>query len=143
VATNGSEGHMTGIVYKCWTKAIRGDAGAPRRSARWILSRRAFLEVYPDRIECGDWVIPASEVSDAVLYETRQLFVVPVFVLYIVTAKTTYQFGVNPWVRIAAQLPFDVRRERVRLRTSPFSIALRIALIALLAYWLWERLRPC
>jgi hypothetical protein len=50
-----------------------------------------------------------------------------------------YQFGLN-WGRFwSRELPFPVRRERARLGLSPFSIAVRVALIGLLALWLWRR----
>jgi hypothetical protein len=126
--------------YQCWTKATDAEPGPPRYSANWPLARRARFKSYPDRIECCDWVIPATEVRDAVLYEARQWFI-PVSVLAVSTEHRTWQFGFNPWCNVAAHLPFPFRRERVRLRYSAFSLVIRALLIAYLASLLWQFLR--
>ena len=131
---------MTDPIYQCWTKATDAESGAPRYSANWALARRARFRIYPERIECGDWVIPAGEVREAVLYEARQWFI-PVYVLALSTERRTWQFGFNPWCKVAAHLPFAFRRERVRLRYSPFSIAVRVLLVGYLAFLLWRFVR--
>jgi hypothetical protein len=41
---------------------------------------------------------------------------------------------------VAAHLPFPFRRERVRLRYSIFSLAVRAALLAYVAYLVWRAL---
>ena len=102
------------LRYRCWTKAIRGESGPPRRSAAWVGSRRAWFRVFDTRVECGDWSIDASAVREAVLFETRQWFI-PVSVLRVATADSTYQFGFNPWCRVEQFLPFKVERRRVRM----------------------------
>jgi hypothetical protein len=124
--------------YQCWVKATDAEAGPPRYSASWALARRARLRVFSDRLECGDWIIPSSEVQDAVLFEARQWFI-PVFILSLQTSRRTYQFGINPWVRVSHHLPFACRHERVRLGYSAFSIGARVVLLAYLAYtgWRW------
>jgi hypothetical protein len=127
-------------LSQCWTKATDAEPGPPRYSANWALARRARFKSYPDRIECGDWVIPATDVRDAVLYEARQWFI-PVYVLAVSTERRTWQFGFNPWCKVAAHLPFAFRRERVRLRHSAFSLAVRALLVAYLAFVLWRFLR--
>ena len=131
---------MSDPVYRAWTKGIEGETGPPRRSTAWATARRAWLRCYPDRIECGDWVIPAADVRDAVLYDTRQALF-PVSVLAVSTGARTFQFGFNPWVRVAPHLPFVVRRERVRLGYSPISIAARVMLLGWIGWWLWRTLR--
>jgi hypothetical protein len=125
-------------IYRAWTKAIRTDDIAPGYSASWITAVRGWLNVYPDRLQCGDIVIPAAAVKGAVLYEARQGFI-PVYILAVTVADGTYQFGLNPWSKIGSRLPFAFRRERVRLRYSAFSIAVRVALIAYFAYWIYRR----
>ncbi len=128
---------MSELRYKCWTKATEGVRGDPRRSAAWVVSRRDWFRVFDDQIECGDWTIPSFSLQEAVLYETRQWFI-PVFVLRLSTVDTTYQFGFNPWCRVAQYLPFDVEHRRVKLGYSAFSIAVRILLAILVGYWLWQ-----
>jgi hypothetical protein len=126
-------------LYQSWTKGIQGVSGTPQRSLAWATARRGHFRCYSDRVECGDWVIPAAEVRDAVLYETRHAFI-PVSVLAVSTPTQTFQFGFNPWSRVAAFLPFSFRREHVRLRHSPFSKAAYIAGFSLLVLWLWRLL---
>lgn len=65
------------------------------------------------------------------MYEARQWFI-PVFVLSVETSSRNYRFGFNPWTAVASHLPFDFRREKVRLGYSAFSIGLRMALLAYL-----------
>ena len=125
-------------TYKSWTKGTVSEAGTPRYSANWVTARRAWFKTFSDRVECGDWVIPASSVQDAILFETKQWFI-PVFVLAVTTSEHTWQFGFNPWSRVASHLPFSFRRERVRLQYSLFSIIIRGILLAYLIQWLWGK----
>ena len=131
---------MSAPVYRAWTKAIDGETGPPRRSPAWATARRAWFRCYQDRVECGDWVIPTADVREAILYETRQGFL-PVSVLAVSTDARTFQFGFNPWARVAPHLPFAVRRERVRLGYSPISIAARVGLLGWIGWWLWRVFR--
>jgi hypothetical protein len=131
---------VTEPLYQSWTKGIEGVRGVPQRSLVWATARRGQFRCYHDRVECGDWIIPARDVRDAVLYETRQGFI-PVSVLEVSTPSRTFQFGFNPWSRVAANLPFPFRRERVRLRHSPFSMVARVLLLLLLGIWLWKSIR--
>jgi len=124
--------------YKAWVKGTMGESGPPRYSANWATARRAWFKVYPDRIECGDWIIPASAVEEAVLFETKQ-WCIPVYILAIKTSEKTWQFGFNPWTRIASYLPFDFRREHVRLRYSRFSLLIRSLFVVYIVYSLWRQ----
>lgn len=128
---------MAELKYQCWSKAIQGVQGPPQYSVNWALARRAHFKIFSDRVECGDWVIESADVRNAVLFEARQWFI-PVFVLSVETSKQTYQFGFNPWARVDAYLPFEFQREKVRLRYSAFSMGIRIALLAYLAYYVWR-----
>jgi hypothetical protein len=129
---------MASRIYRAWTKAILTDGSAPGYSASWVTAVRGWLNVYPDRLECGDIVIPIEAVEDAMLYEARQWFI-PVYILAVTVADGTYQFGLNPWTKIGNHLPFPYRRERVRLQYSTFSSLVRVALIAYVAYLLYQR----
>jgi hypothetical protein len=129
---------MASPLYRAWTKAILTDGSAPGYSASWMTARRGWLNVYDDRLECGDIIIPIEGIEGALLYEARQWFI-PVYILTVTTPEGTYQFGLNPWTKIAAHLPFPYRRERVRLQYSSFSSLLRVALIAYVVYLLYQR----
>lgn len=126
-------------LYRAWTKAIRNPPGPPTYNPRWIVSRRGWFKIYPDRIECGNLVIPKEQVTDAVMYESRQWFI-PVFILGISTAEETWQFGFNPWAKVAEHLPFPFRREQISLHYSMFGLALRLFLFGYVIYAIWERI---
>lgn len=124
-------------MKRFWTKATTHEGGVPRRSRHWIAARRAWFTILPDRIKCGNWDIPVAAVEKAVLYTGQQYFV-PVSVLEVQTADGKYQFGFNPWVRIAEHLPFEVESQAVRFRYSAFSLTVRALLLAYLAFVLWR-----
>ena len=129
---------MTKVLHRCMTKATTSEGDDVRRSFNWAVSRRGILEVQPDALACGDWVIPYREIDEAVLYSVRQMLI-PGYVLLVKSRGVVYQFGLN-WGRFwTRDLPFPVRRERARLGYSWYSIAVRAALLGLLAYWLWNR----
>ena len=127
-------------ILTCMTKATTAEEGSPRYSANWVVARRALFRMFRDRIECGDWIIRASEVTDAILYETRVWFVIPARVLRVSTSSRVYQFGFNPWVRFPSEVPFSLRVERVRMRYSRFSLVVRglalTYLLFLLVRWI-------
>lgn len=116
-------------IYRCWTKATDREPGLPRYSFSWLVSRRGWLRVFTDRLECGDWVIPAATVTRATLQAAGLAQV-----LIVATGERTYQFGLNPWCRITQHLPFGVTTERLTLQYSRFSILLRVAVLLSLVY---------
>jgi hypothetical protein len=126
------------LKYKCWCKATNREGSEPRYSQNWVASKRAWFKVYGDRIECGGWVIPFSEVKQAMIYNTRQMFI-PVQVLQVVTEQGRFQFGFNPWASPFKYLALDMRQETIRLKYSPFSIVVRGLILGYLAYWVWDR----
>lgn len=131
---------MTEPQFRAWTKAKFGEGGPPKYGTGWATSRRGWLKVFSDRIECGPNVINAEDVQEAVLYEARQWFI-PVYVLSVTTSAGTWQFGLNPWTNVAPHLPFPFRRESVQLRYSTFSVLIRLAVFGYLAYVLYRRMR--
>jgi hypothetical protein len=127
---------MDDYLYRCMTKATTAEGDDIRHSVSWMLSRRAFLKVYKDRLECGDWIIPYEAMSEAVLFRTRQLLI-PCYVLRVKALGRIYQFGLNPGKFWEADLPFPVRREQAALGYSWFSIGIRLAAVLALVYLLW------
>jgi hypothetical protein len=127
-------------LYRCMTKATQAEGEGVRHSLDWVFARRGILEVRPDALVCGDWVIPYSDIEESVLYSVRQTLI-PGFVLVVRARGHIYQFGLN-WGRFwSRELPFPVRRERARLGHSWFSVAVRVILLGLVVYSLWRRLR--
>lgn len=127
---------MNTPIYKCWTKATDRESGPPRRSHSWATSQRRWFKIFDDRVECGDWRILFRDVRKATGYRTRSLFM-PVTVLELQTGERTYQFGFNPWAKPVEHLPIEVEEKRVRLRYSPLSVMVRVAVLMYLAYLLW------
>lgn len=129
---------MTKPLHRCMTKATTAEGDGVRHSFNWAVSRRGILEVGADSLASGDWVIPYSEIDEAILYSVRQMFI-PGDILLVKSRSVTYQFGLNWGPFWTRDLPFPVRRESARIGYSWYSIAVRVALLGLLAYWLWRR----
>lgn len=126
--------------YRCFVKGTDQETGEPRHSAAWIAARRGRFEVYDDRVCLGNWTIPIESIQEAILYETRGgLVTAPV--LHLRTADRQYQFGFNPWARVAEHLPFPVERRQAQMGMSAFSLVLRLALAGYLVFYLVQRLR--
>ena len=126
------------LLHKCLTKATTAEGDAARYSHNWAFSRRAMLQVWSDRLVCGDWTIPYATISEAVLLTVRQMFR-PCHILRVRTVERTYQFGLRATDYWAGELPFQVSREKGRLGYSAFSIAVRLVIVGYLLYHLWER----
>jgi len=127
-------------LHRCLTKATTAEGNDIRHSYSWVVSRRARLEVWPDRLVCGDWTIPYESIDDAVLFSFRQQFLIPGYILRVRTDRTIYQFGLN-WGRFwKGDLPFFVTREKTTLAYSPYSLAVRIALVG---YVIWHFASRC
>ncbi len=126
-------------LYKCWCKATNREIGEPRYSYNWLFSRRAWFKVFSDRIECGHWCIPFSDVTEVVVFHTRQMLL-PATVLRVRTRVHTYQFGFNPWANPIKYISITYREEQVGLKYSVFSIALRVGVVLCILYWLWTKI---
>jgi len=125
-------------IYRFMTKGVRGAPEEFEYGLKWITSRRAFLKVFEDRIECGNWNIPYSAIEEAQLFQTRS-GIIPCFILKARTADNTFQFGLNGNKFWKGDLPFEVKRSKGRLKYSTFSLCLRIALISGLVWYVFFR----
>ena len=124
-------------IHRCMTKGVQGAAEQFEYGLSWVTSRRATLKVFPDRLECGNWTIPFSAIEQAVLFETKQWFI-PCYVLKIRTADTAYQFGLNPGKFWGGDLPFEVERQKGRLKYSAYSIAIRVVLVVGIIWYFYS-----
>ena len=129
---------MSRLLHKCMTKAIIANGAHPGSSLRWATSRRAFLKVLTDRLECRDWVIPYDDLEEATLFHGAGLLF-PAYVLRVRTKQRTYQFGLNPWRYWRGPLPFPVTRERRSPGRTFLVWAVRGLAAAAFAYFLWPR----
>lgn len=125
-------------LYRCMTKGVRGASESFEYGLSWVTSRRAFLNVLPDRLACGDWSIPYPTITQAVLFQTRQMFI-PCYILKLQTQDATYQFGLNGNKYWAGNLPFPVTRQTGRLKYSAYSIVVRVILAAALVWFFFLR----
>ena len=123
-------------LFRGMTKGVIAEGDQLRYGPAWVTARRGILKVYPDRLECGDWTIPFTEVREAVLSSFRSAIGIPGYVLRVDTADRTYHFGLNGGRYWKGELPFPVRREEAKLRYSAFSLVARVILIALVIYYL-------
>lgn len=132
-----STAKMQAPLHKCMTKATTAEGDQMQYGPNWVLSRRAILKVFPDRLECGNWTIPYANISDAVLYSIRSTLFIPGYVLKVQTPDKTYHFGLN-WGRFwTRELPFPVSREQGKLGYSKYSLLVRIGLLGSVGYLLW------
>ena len=125
------------LLHKCLTKATTSEGDAVRYSHNWAFARRAMLQIWSDRLVCGDWTIPYASITEAVLVTVRQAFR-PCHILRIRTAERGYQFGLSATDFWAGELPFQVSREKGRLGYSAFSIAIRAVIVGFLIYHTWK-----
>lgn len=120
------------------TKAVIADGDQLRTGPKWIMARRARLNLYTDRLECGDWVIRYDDIQEAVLSSFRSpILRIPGYVLAIQTGTNTYHFGLNGLRYWKKDLPFPVRRQQVQLKLSLISILARAVLIGYVGYFVW------
>lgn len=99
-----------------------------------------MLNVFRDRLECGNWTIPYSAIEQAVLFETKQWFI-PCYILKIQTADSAFQFGLNPGKFWGGDLPFEVERQKGRLKYSAYSIAIRVVLVVGIIWYSYSHSR--
>ena len=121
------------------TKATTASGDQVKYGPNWALSRRAFLKIFDDHIECGNWRIDYKEIRSAVLHTFPSIFMGHGYVLAIETTDKTYHFGLNRGRFWTKDLPFEVTRaEKTRLKYSAFSIAVRAILVGYVAYAAWK-----
>lgn len=131
---------MPNLLHKCMTKATTAEGDQRKYGPNWIISRRAMLKVFDDRLECGDWRINYTDINAAVLFSCRSFFFrIPGHVLTVETTGRTYHFGLNGWGRFwKGELPFEVRHEHGKLGFTWFSIVVRLILAGSIGYILWQ-----
>jgi hypothetical protein len=90
-------------------KAMRAECDQFQYGREWLVARRGLLKVFEDHLQCGDWRIPYSEISEAVLQTTRTCFFLPVRLLKIQTPDEIYHFRFTEAFFRKPHLPFAVK----------------------------------
>jgi hypothetical protein len=109
------------------------------RGANWVTSQRAVLLLTNRKIVCGKWIIPFEQIKSSRLLKIRSMFGDGAVLKIQTIEGTNYQFGmqVNPeWTN---QQAIPLSYEEVKIKHSPFSIALRVIVVGSLIYWVFEK----
>jgi hypothetical protein len=88
---------MENLLHKCMTKATTAEGDQMKFGPNWVVAKRGMLKVFEDRIECGQWIIPNKEIKEATMYSIRSNFIIPGFVLKLLTEEKAYHFGYKLW----------------------------------------------
>ena len=124
LAADGSKGITT-----------KGDKGI-EQGLHWVTSQRAVVLLTDKKIKCGQWDIPLENIETAQLLKINSLFG-PGQVLKLKTKdEIHYQFGMqfNPEWTNQSVLPLTL--EQGQIRTSTFSLIMRLILVGYIIYWL-------
>jgi hypothetical protein len=114
------------------TKADKGI----ERGLDWVTSQRAVVLLTDKKIKCGRWDIPLENIETAQLLKINSLFG-PGQVLKLKTKDDGhYQFGMqfNPEWTNQNVLPMTI--EQGQVKTSTFSLIMRLILVGYIIYWL-------
>ena len=115
----------------------KGDKGI-ERGLEWVTSQRAVVLLTDKRIQSGKWSIPLENIETAQLLKINSLFG-PGQVLKLKTRDDNhYQFGMqfNPEWRNQNVLPLTI--EQGHVKTSTFTLIMRLILVGYMIYGLLE-----
>ena len=128
----------SGLKYVCNCKATTREEKEPRISENWMFSKRARLKVFEDHIKCGSWTINKDDIEALHCYHITKMGMRS-RVQQITTPQENYQFGFDPWKDPLPHLGLEYTESEAKLTYSPFSILLRLALLAAFLYWLGSK----
>lgn len=109
------------------------------RGIDWVDSQRAVILLTHKRIRCGTWDIPLTNIEAARLLKISSLYG-PGLVLKVKTRDNQhYQFGMqfNPEWTTQTALPLTL--EQGTVKTSTFSLIIRLLGVGSVIYWLLNR----
>lgn len=111
-----------------------------QRDASWITAQRAVILLTDKNIVCGKWIIPLEDVRSAHLITFSSLLTGKGQVLKIQTKDDKfYQFGMEYNREWTNQSILPMTTEKGEVKYSTFSIILRVLIIGLLIYWIYEK----
>jgi hypothetical protein len=128
LAADGSKGITT-----------KGDEGI-ERGLDWVTSQRAVVLLTDKKVKCGQWDIPLENIASAQLLKINSVFG-PGQVLKLKTKDDThYQFGMQFNPEWTDQKVMPLKLEKGQVKTSTFSLVVRLILIGYIIYWLLRTL---
>ena len=113
---------------------LAGEDKVVRRGMNWVASQRAVILLTDKRIVCGKWDIPLDTVTHAQLVRVRTLLGSAHVLKIATTDRGYFQFGMQGNDEWVDQEVLSLTLSRGRLRYSPFSLIVRIALIGYVVY---------
>lgn len=126
-------------LYSCFCKAAQCDPGEPKISKNWFFARRSWFRVFDDRVECGNWSFPFSEVTKATVYKTKQ-WPFTHHILQLEIGDRCVHFGFFIWANPIKHLRLDIESRNATLKTHPATILFRVVFVSVLAYEIWKRM---
>jgi hypothetical protein len=117
---------------------LTGDSQEIKRGLDWAVSQRAIILLTDKKVICGKWTIFLEDIATAQLLKINSLLGGGQVLRIQTKDNKNYQFGMqlNPEWTTQKTLPLSL--ERVKVKDSPFSLAVRIIAIGYLIYWLYE-----
>jgi hypothetical protein len=106
------------------------------RGLDWVTSQRAVVLLTDKRIKCGHWDIPLENIETAQLLKINSLYGQGQVLKIKTKDNSNYQFGMqfNPEWTDQSVLPLTF--EQGQVKTSTFSLIVRLILIGYIIYWL-------
>lgn len=121
-------------LYSGLAKVSRLAASDRYEEPNRLAARRELLQVWPDRIVCGDAMIPCSEIRKGSLgfkSEPRA------YLVRLETHESIYYFEVHPNPFWLGRVPFPLDRPRRRpfYRRLPLFVQIVVVLVVLYYFW--------
>ena len=109
-----------------------------QRGMNWVTSQRAVVLLTDKRITCGKWDIPLDDIEASELKKFNTIYG-PGLVLKLSTKNQEhYQFGMQMNKEWTEQTVLPLTMEKTKVKFSPFSIIIRLLLVAYILYYLIE-----
>jgi hypothetical protein len=128
------------VVAADGSKAIttNGDKDI-ERGLDWVGSKRAVVMLTDKRVKCDNWDIPFENIETAKLLKISSLFGQGQVLKLKTKDNNYYQFGMqfNPEWTDQNVLPLTL--EQGKIKTSTFSLIIRLIAIGYLIYWVLSR----
>lgn len=106
------------------------------RGLDWVTSQRAVVLLTDKRIKSGRWDIPLETIETARLLKVNSLFGQGQVLKLETKDSNHYQFGMQCNPEWTSQTVLPLTLEKGQIKTSPFSLIVRLILAGYIIYWL-------